>query len=313
MMDIRQLDMFRAVAEEGSFTRAAQRLHVSQSAISRQIKLLEDELGGLVLHRGARRVTLTHPGELLLRMASRVQQDMQEVVSQISDTHELRRGTLTLAGGMTVCMYILPRLLKRYRSLYKQVDLRVASGSAEEIQRMLSSHEVDLALMTLPVVARDLEVLPVLKEEMVVVTAPGHPLSRKRAVEAAELGRFPLIVYEPGSNTRKVIDQFFIEEQIPMEVAMETENVEIIKAMVAAGLGVTLIPYMSIARELRHGRFAYSRVRGRRLYRETGWVYLKADHVPRTITEMLRVFEALKEQFVKGLVPRPKRRDTDGR
>jgi DNA-binding transcriptional LysR family regulator len=132
-------------------------------------------------------------------------------------------------------------------------------------------------------------------------------------VEAAELGRFPLIVYEPGSNTRKVIDQFFIEEQIPMEVAMETENVEIIKAMVAAGLGVTLIPYMSIARELRHGRFAYSRVRGRRLYRETGWVYLKADHVPRTITEMLRVFEALKEQFVKGLVPRPKRRDTDGR
>jgi DNA-binding transcriptional LysR family regulator len=296
-MDIRQLEMFRTVAEEGSFTRAAQRLHVSQSAISRQIKLLEEELGGLLLHRGARRVTLTHAGELLLRMAGRVQHDIQEVVSQISDTHELRRGTVTLAGGMTVCMYILPRLLKKYRSLYKQVDLKVASGSAEELAHMLRSHEADLALMTLPVVAKDLEVRPVLKEEMVVVTAPGHPLCRKRTVDPLQLGRFPWIVYEPGSNTRKVLDQFFLEEQIPMEVAMETENVEIIKSMVAAGLGVTIIPYMAIARDLRHRRFAYARVRGRRLYRETGWVYLKTDYVPRTITEMLRVFDQMKDQF----------------
>lgn len=300
-MDVRQLDMFRAVAEEGSFTRAAERLHVSQSAISRQIKLLEDQVGGRLLHRGARRVTLTHPGELLLRMANRIHRDMQEVVSQISETHDLRRGTLTLAGGMTVCMYILPRLLKKYRSLYKQVDLKVASGSAGEIQRMLRNHEVDLALMTLPVVAKDLEVRPVLKEEMVVVTSPRHPLSRKRTVEAAQLGRFPLIVYEPGSNTRKVIDELFLEERIPMEVAMETENVEIIKAMVSAGLGITIIPYAAVVRDLRHGRFAYARIRSRRLYRETGWVFLKTDYVPRTITEMLRVFDLMKDQF--GMKP----------
>jgi len=299
-MDVRQLEMFQAVAEAGSFTQAAQRLHVSQSAISRQVKLLEEELQGLLLHRGARQVTLTQAGELLLRLASRVQQDMQEVASQISETHELRRGTLTLAGGMTVCMFILPRLLKKYRSLYKRVDLRVVSGSSEELQGMLRSHEVDLALLTLPIVAKDLEVLPLLKEELVVVTAPGHPLSRKRTVEPGELGRFPLIVYEPGSNTRKVIDQFFIDQKIPMEIAMETENVEIIKAMVAAGLGITLVPYMAIAREARQRRFAYSRVRGRRLYRETGWVYLKSERVPRTVTEMLRVFDELKGQFGIG-------------
>ena len=299
-MDVRQLEMFQAVAEAGSFTQAAQRLHVSQSAISRQVKLLEEELQGLLLHRGARQVTLTQAGELLLRLASRVQQDMQEVASQISETHELRRGTLTLAGGMTVCMFILPRLLKKYRSLYKRVDLRVVSGSSEELQGMLRSHEVDLALLTLPIVAKDLEVRPLLKEELVVVTAPGHPLSRKRTVEPGELGRFPLIVYEPGSNTRKVIDQFFIDQKIPMEIAMETENVEIIKAMVAAGLGITLVPYMAIAREARQRRFAYSRVRGRRLYRETGWVYLKSERVPRTVTEMLRVFDELKGQFGIG-------------
>src|SRR6185295_1016015 len=189
-MDMRQLEMFRAVAEAGSFTQAAQRLHVSQSAISRQVKLLEEELQGRLLHRGARRVTLTGAGELLLRMAIRVQQDMQEVASQISETQDLRRGTLTLAGGMTVCMLILPRLLRKYRSLYKRVDLRVVSGSSEEVAGMLRSHEVDLALLTLPIVARDLEVRPVLKEELVVVTAPGHPLSRSRTVDAAQLGRY---------------------------------------------------------------------------------------------------------------------------
>jgi DNA-binding transcriptional LysR family regulator len=296
-MDIRQLDMFRAVAEEGSFTRAAERLHVSQSAISRQVKLLEDELGGTLLHRGARRVALTHPGELLLKMANRVSRDIQEVVSQISETHALTRGTLTLAGGMTVCMYILPRLLKKYRSLHKKVDLRVVSSSAESLLRMLRSHEVDLALMTLPIVAKDLEVVPVLREEMVVVTAPGHPLPRRRGVDPQELGRFPLILYEAGSNTRKVQDQLLLEEQVPVEVAMETENVEIIKSMVANGLGITLIPYAAIAKDVRHGRFAYARIRGRRLFRETGWVYVKSDYVPRTITEMLRVFDQMKEQF----------------
>jgi len=296
-MDIRQLDMFRAVAEEGSFTRAAERLHVSQSAISRQVKLLEDELGGMLLHRGARRVALTHPGELLLKMANRVSRDIQEVVSQISETHALTRGTLTLAGGMTVCMYILPRLLKKYRSLHKKVDLRVVSSSAESLLRMLRSHEVDLALMTLPIVAKDLEVVPVLREEMVVVTAPGHPLHRRRAVEPKDLGRFPMILYEAGSNTRKVQDQLLLEEQVAVEVAMETENVEIIKSMVANGLGITLIPYAAIAKDVRHGRFAYARIRGRRLYRETGWIYLRSDHVPRTITEMLRVFDQMKDQF----------------
>jgi DNA-binding transcriptional LysR family regulator len=296
-MDIRQLDMFRAVAEEGSFTKAAARLHVSQSAISRQVKMLEDELGGRLVHRGPRRVALTPPGELLLETATRVHRELQEVSAQISDTHVLHRGTLSLAGGMTVCMYILPRLLRRYRSLYRNVDLRVASGTSEEIQAMLRARDVDMALMTLPVVARDLEVLPVLSEEMVVVTAPRHPLSRRRIVEPAELAKYPLIAYEPGSNTRKVIDQFFLDEKIPMEVAMETENVEIIKSMVSAGLGITIIPYMAIARDYRYRHFGYARVRGWRLVRETGWVYLKADRVPRAIAEMLRVFDQLKDQF----------------
>jgi LysR family transcriptional regulator, transcriptional activator of the cysJI operon len=297
-VDIRQLEMFRTVAEDGTFTRAAERLRISQSAVSRQVKLLEEELGGVLLHRGARRVSLTPAGELLLKMANRVHRDVQDVVSQISDTHALRRGSLTLAGGMTVCMYVLPGVLKKYRKLYPQVELRVVSGASDALLRKLRTHEVDLALLTLPVVAPDLDVRPVLREEMVVVAAPGHPLTRGRSVEPASLGKFPLILYESGSNTRRVLDQFFAEEAVHMNVAMETENVEIIKAMVAIGLGVTIVPFEAIARDVRaHGRLVYRRLRGRRLYRETGWVFLKTDHLPRTSSEMLRVFDAMRSQF----------------
>jgi DNA-binding transcriptional LysR family regulator len=296
-MDVRQLEMFRAVAEEGSFTRAAQRLHVSQSAVSRQVKLLEEELGGLLLHRGGTGVALTGPGELVLKAANRVQRDLQDVVWQLSENQKLQRGLLRLGGGMTVCLYILPRLLKKFRSRFKQVELHVASGTSEAILRLLRNHQVDLGLLTLPVVATDLEVLPVLKEEMVVVMAPRHPLARARSVEPRQLGRFPLILFESGSNTRKVVDQFFVEEEIPTQVAMETENVEIIKAMVASGLGISVVPYAAIAKDVRSERFAWARVRGRRLYRETGWVYLKSDHLPRPVPEMLRVFEEMKNEF----------------
>jgi DNA-binding transcriptional LysR family regulator len=295
-VDLRQLEMFRAVAEQGTFTRAADRLHVSQSAVSRQVQLLEDELGGVLLRRSARGVTLTEAGELLLRMTQRVERDVEEALAEISQTHALKRGRLHLGGGMTVCLYILPRLLKRFRRLYSGVDLQVTTGSSEKILERVRAHEVDLGLLTLPIVAKDLEVVPVMKEEMVVVTAPNHPLARERTVDAKSLGRFPLILYEAGSNTRKVLDQFFLEEEVSAEVAMETENVEIIKAMVAINLGVTIVPFTPVAKDVRAGRLACARLRGRRLLRETGWVFLKAER-RRAVTELLRTFDEMKSQF----------------
>lgn len=296
-MDVRQLEMFRAVAEEGAFTRAAERLHVSQSAISRQLQLLEQELGTMLLHRTGRGVSLTSHGELMLAAANRINREIQDAVSQISDTLALQRGLLSLGGGMTVSLYILPKLLKKFRSLYKNVDLRITTGEADVLLRLLRTGQVDLALLTLPIVAADLEVRPVLKEEMVVVTSRNHPLTRTRAIESKGLRRYPFVLFESGSNTRKVLDEFFLEEQIPVNVVMETENVEIIKAMVASGLGVTLLPYSAIAGELRTGRFAWARVRARRLYRETGWVFPKSEYQPRSVTEVLRVFDLMKHQF----------------
>ncbi len=147
----------------------------------------------------------------------------------------------------------------------------------------------------------DLQVRPALREEMVLVTAPGHPLSRKRPVAPEDLAKHPLILYEAGSNTRRVLDDFFLEEGVAVRVAMETENVEIIKAMVSHGLGVSIIPFAAAAKDVKAGRLAYSKLRGRKLYRETGWVYMKSDYVPKTVSEILRVFDSVKDKYLHAI------------
>src|ERR1043166_171566 len=110
-MDLRQLEIIRAIAESGSFTAAGDKLHVSQSAISRQILLLEEELGEPVFHRIGRRIRITPSGETLLQLSHRVFQDLQETVSTISDKQETLGATMRLVGGMTVCLYVFPVLL----------------------------------------------------------------------------------------------------------------------------------------------------------------------------------------------------------
>ena len=124
-MDLRQLEIIRAIADTGSFTAAGAKLHVSQSAISRQILLLEDELGEPVFHRIGRRIRITPAGESLLQLSHRVFQDLQDTVSAIGDKQESLKGSMRLVGGMTVCLYVFPALLAEMRRLHPHLDLKI--------------------------------------------------------------------------------------------------------------------------------------------------------------------------------------------
>ena len=163
-MDLRQLEIIRAIADTGSFTAAGEKLHVSQSAISRQILLLEEELGEPVFHRIGRRIRITPAGESLLQLSNRVFQDLAETVSAISDKRESLSGTMRLVGGMTVCLYVFPVLLAEVRRSHPNLDLKITVGSAERSIAMLRSGAGDLGLITLPVEASDLVSVPVLRE-----------------------------------------------------------------------------------------------------------------------------------------------------
>jgi len=290
-MDLRQLEILKAVADTGSFTGAGRRLHVSQSAVSRQILLLESELNEPLFWRIKRKVRITPAGEALLQLAIRVFDDIKETTAGITETQEKLTGSVRLVGGMTVCLFVFPLLLREFRRAHPEVDVKVITGSAERLLRKLRAGSADLGLLTLPIDEPDLVTVPVIREEMMLLTYPSHPLAKRSRVEPQELVRQPFVLYEPGSNTRRVIDEFFIKERIQPRIVMETENVEIIKAMVRSGIGIAITSQHAVEREVKEGQLAAVRIAGHTLVRETGWVYLKANRIPRKIEEMIRTLE----------------------
>jgi len=296
-MDLRQLEIIRAIADSGSFTAAGAKLHVSQSAISRQILLLEDELGEPVFHRIGRRIRITPAGESLLQLSHRVFQDLQDTVSAISDKQESLNGAMRLVGGMTVCLYVFPALLAEMRRVHPHLDLKITVGTAERSIAMLRSGAGDLGLITLPVEAADLVSVPVLEEELLLVTYPTHPLAKKKVITPADLSRQHFIVFETGSITRKLVEEFFAQERIKPEIVMETENVEIIKAMVRHGLGISIVPWQAAAADVRTKQLFCSRISGHPLKRQTGWLYPKMSRLPRTVTEVLRIFDTVRPRL----------------
>ena len=296
-MDLRQLEILQAIAETGSFTASGRKLHVSQSAISRQIALLEEELGEPLFLRVGRKVRMTPAAESLVQLGQRVFQDVRDTVGAITDRTRSLAGTLRLAGGMTVCLYVFPPLLKHLKRVHPQLDVRLTVATAGRSVEEIRNGQVDAGLLTLPVDESDLVTVPVLREELLLVTMPTHPLARRRRIMPADLAGQPFVLFEAGSATRRVIDSFFVTEKVEPTIVMDTENVEIIKAMVKTGLGIGIVPYQAVAREVRAGQFFCARIEGHELIRETGWVYARTNRVPRIVHELLGAFDAIKERL----------------
>jgi DNA-binding transcriptional LysR family regulator len=289
-MDLRQLEIVRRVAETGSFTAAARALNVSQSAVSRQVLQLEEELGEPAFLRLGRKVRLTTAGQSLLDLSRRVLADIQDTTHGIRDEQQSPAGTLHLGGGMTVCLHVFPALLKEFRRRQPRIDVKLTTGSTAELLDRLRSGALDVGLLTLPVQGADLVQVPVIREELLLVMPPAHKLSRTRRVAPADLHKQRWVLFERGSSTRRVIDEMFRVHGIHPRIVMETENVEILKALTMIGMGLTIVPYQALAREARSGTLRVRRVEGVTMVRETGWVYVRGTRIPRVVQQM---FDAL--------------------
>lgn len=293
-MDLRQLEILCAIAETGTFTGAGDKLHVSQSAISRQVLLLEDELGEPLFLRQGRGAVPTRTGQTLIQLGRRLAEDLTATVGQIRDTHGALGGSVRIAGGMTVCLYVLPKLLQMFRKKHPGVEVKLITGATSALLQQLKHGQADIALLTLPIEDDAFSVVPALREELMLVTPPSHRLAGKQKVSPTELAREPMVLFEPRSNTRRTVDHFFTRAGLSPKVILETENVEILKALVANGMGLTLIPYQSVVKEVKAGQLACTRFTDTVLERETGWVYLKTSHVPRAIQELIRTLEQIR-------------------
>jgi DNA-binding transcriptional LysR family regulator len=297
VVDLRQLEIIRAIAEGGSFTAGGKRLGVSQSAISRQVLALERELRESVFLRVGRRVRLTPAGEALLRLSHRVFEDVSATVDQITDHRRPFVGSLRLVGGMTISLYVFPVLLREFRRAHPQVEIKITAGAADRCTAMIRSGTADLGLLTLPIDEPDLVTVPALEEELLLVTSRTHPLARRRRIVPQDLRGESFILFEAGSNSRRIIDEFLLRERIEPRIVTDTENVELLKNLARAGLGVTIVPYQAVAREAVAGQLFCARINGVSLVRRTGWVHARASRVPRAVEEMLRILDRIKPRL----------------
>lgn len=244
MVNLEHLRTFRLVVETGSFSAAANRLELSQPAVSLHIKQLEGVLKARLLERVGRRAKPTAAGVELLTQAHQVGAAMDTLMSAMATHSAEVRGNVSIGTGATACLHFLPKALQTLRSRYPQLHVMVRTGNTSDFVRAVEDNTLDMSLVTLPIRSRSLAVVEVADDEFVAIGPRDARLTQR--VTPAALARRPLVLFEPAANTRVLIDEWFSSAGPAPSPVMELGSVEAIKAMVGAGLGFSIVPSMSL-------------------------------------------------------------------
>lgn len=261
-MELHHLEAFEAVVRHKGFTRAAEELHLTQPAVTRQIAALEAELHTRLFDRLGRTVRLTGAGEALHRYAEPILRLAREAREAVADVESGGAGRITVGASGTLATYVLPRLLRRFRGTAQgaRAEIAIHTGVSARVREMVRAGEADLGLVTAsPSDAPDdaaLALLFLADYETCVVVPPGHPLAEGPAVPAEALAGMPLILMESGTNLRAYVDRLLGAAGVDEQVAMELDNVEAIKRMIESELGISLLPQVAVAAEVAAGRLA---------------------------------------------------------
>jgi DNA-binding transcriptional LysR family regulator len=265
-MNLNHLFLFRAVAEAGSFSRAAESVHVSQPAISMQVAELEGQLGLTLFHRLPRGVKLTAAGQLLFGYAQRLGALADEAQRAMAEVKGLRRGHLSIGASTTIGAYLLPDLLGEYRRRYPDIELQFDIANTEQIVNRLVDGTLDAGLTEgLPPNRDELNSVTFLQDELVPIVRPDHPglAAGSEPLTLRQLCAEPIILREPGSGTREVVEGALARRRQKLQrIAMVLGSTEAIKRAVAAGLGVAIVSHLTIQAELALGQLAILPVRG---------------------------------------------------
>jgi DNA-binding transcriptional LysR family regulator len=246
-MELHLLRSFREVARERSFTGAARNLVLTQPAVSQQVKALEDELGERLFDRTGRDVRLTAAGEVLLEATERVFAVVDDAVRRIREARTSDVGRVTLACGDTVALYLLPPVLGEFRRRFQKAEVAVRNHASREVLELVLAGGADLGVATAPPhLDPALEAAPLLDEALVLALPPGHALAGKASPSLAEVDGEPAVLIAKPSVTRSVIDRGLREAGVRLVPVMESGNFEVVKAYVARGFGITLLPAMAV-------------------------------------------------------------------
>lgn len=301
-LTLRQLRSFLEVARAQSFARAAEALHLTQPAVSMQIREMEDALGLPLFDRAGKSIRLTSGGEHLLVHARAVFATLKDAEDDLARLRELKGGRVVI-GMLGTAAHFLPRLLARFRAEHPGIEMRLYAGNRKQLVQALQDNEVDLAVMGRPpqelaTLAEAFAVHP-----LAVVASPQHPLAGRRRLAPAVLQDAEFIVREPGSGTRAAMSEFFGEHGLKPAIIMEMASNETIKHAVMAEMGLAFLSLHTVAQELALGQLRLLDVRGLPVLRRWHIVRLQAKLLSPAAEAFRRFVLSEGERLLSDLFP----------
>jgi LysR family transcriptional regulator, regulator for metE and metH len=287
-LELRHLKVLAAIAEEGSVTRAGTRLHLTQSALSHQLRDAEEQLGQALFERQTKKMVLTAAGERLLRSARRVMEEIDCAEKEIQRGALETRGVLRLSTQCYTAYHWLPPRLKIFQKKYPGVGVELVVEATPHPFGALLDGKIDLALVCAPVRNRKIEYTPLLRDEMMVLVPPGHRWAAKACVTAEDFAGEDLIVYPPREES-SVLLQFLKPAGVAPRRIREVALTEAIVSLVKAGMGVAVLTKWAVAPQLASGELKAVKLTREGFYREWSVAQLKSKSAPVYVEEFIRV------------------------
>jgi DNA-binding transcriptional LysR family regulator len=283
-MELDQVRAFLAVAHHGTFSRAAQVLLRTQPAISIKIRTLETDIGHQLLERRQRGVSLTPAGEIFRRRAESVCAELEALSMELADLSARKIGRVALGASDTVCLYLLPQIAKRFVQKYPGIELKLSTQISRRVLELIQADQIDIGIVTLPVTDKGIATRELYRDRFLLIFPPGHPLESKRHVRPTDLHPHPIIHLKSETVTRNWIDRKLEPFGLKGQVRMEVSTIEVIKRLVEAGLGISLLPEMAVTEEVRAGRLRAVKLQGIVLTRSVGLAYRREKYFSLALT-----------------------------
>ncbi|SPE30512.1 RuBisCO operon transcriptional regulator [Burkholderiales bacterium] len=285
-LTVRQLEVLDAVGKAGSVTAAASALHLTQPAVSMQLRQLEDQLQLSLFEPVGRGLQITEPGRDLAAMAGDLLLRLDDFALAARELRGVRRGRVRL-GIVSTAKYFAPRLLAQFLQSHPGLDLKLNVYNREHIIEQLQSYTIDLGIMGRPPEGASLVGTPFAPNLLAIVAAPSHPLSLRSQLTPEDLEHEPFIVREPGSGTRMAMDRYFADAGVTINPIMEADSSETIKQAVMAGIGIGLLSLHTVRLEQAAGRLVTLRVAGLPLRRQWFAVHSRQRQLTPSAREFL--------------------------
>lgn len=290
-MDIRDLQVFLAVSTRLNFTRAGEDVHLSQPSVSVRMRQLEEELGVKLFEQLGKRVALTEAGQLLVPYATRVIAAMSDARDAIDGLQGLERGALRIGASTTPGMYVIPRTVAHFKRRYPKIEVHLAVKDTRQIEEGVIRNEFDFGFVGGHLAGNEVDVLPWIIDEIILIVPLGHRLAGKRSVTPQDLSSEKFIFREQGSATRAVVATHLRKFRVDAEAVMEIENPESVKKAVQNGLGIAFISAFAAETDLKAKTLVAVEIRNLKIRRELKIVYRRDKQLSRaaqTFIEMAR-------------------------